>query len=66
VSFVKAEDASGSAGDDRPKTKSDEQLEEDRREVRRRDEEASFRDVSIPIGCPSFSSNVLFYDKSSV
>jgi RNA-binding protein 25 len=55
VSFVKAEDSAGSAaafGDDRSNTlKTDEQLEEERKEARRRDEEASFRDVNLCLWC---------------
>jgi RNA-binding protein 25 len=53
VGFVKAEDgaaALGSSGDDRSmpgkSTKTDEELEKDRKENRRREEEVSFRDVS--------------------
>jgi RNA-binding protein 25 len=55
VSFVKAEELAGSAapsGDDRSNTlKTDEQLEEERKETRRRDEEASFRDVNFTSCC---------------
>jgi len=54
VGFVKAEDsgaATGSLDDDRHlagKTiKTDEELEAERKEARRRDEEVSFRDVSV-------------------
>lgn len=53
VGFVKAEDAGGaigSLGDERhlagKGTKTDEELEADRKETRRKDEEISFRDVS--------------------
>lgn len=50
VGFVKAEespvpDERGSAG---KTSKTDEELEAERGEARRRDEEASFRDVSFP------------------
>jgi RNA-binding protein 25 len=53
VGFVKAEDAggaTGSLGDERhlagKGTKTDEELEAERKETRRKDEEVSFRDVS--------------------
>jgi RNA-binding protein 25 len=54
VGFVKAEDAgaaTGSLGDERSLAgkggKTDEELESDRKENRRKDEESSFRDVSV-------------------
>lgn len=61
VGFVKAgDDPSGDRkyNDDRSKagkavTKSDEELEQDRKEARRRDEESSFRDVCLSFGLTS-------------
>jgi hypothetical protein len=57
VGFVKAEDggaATGSLDANRQlagkSTKTDEELEADRKEARRRDEEVSFRDVSVMVG----------------
>lgn len=52
VGFVKAEDGmvgKGSLDEDRPTGKTDEELEAERKEARRRDEEVSFRDVSALI-----------------
>jgi RNA-binding protein 25 len=51
VGFVKAEDGTAAKSDERQMagkaTKTDEELEADRKEGRRRDEEISFRDVSV-------------------
>lgn len=50
VGFVRAEDSGSSDGGGRPAagkpTKTDEELEQERKEIRRRDEDVSFRDVS--------------------
>lgn len=54
VGFVRGQDGSASRDDDRQsagKPKSDEELEAERKEVRRRDEEVSFRDVSQLFRC---------------
>lgn len=53
VGFVKAEDTGATTGasDERSKgPKTDEEMERDRKDARRRDEEVSFKDVSISFG----------------
>lgn len=59
VGFVKAEESEGPFGDDRitpsGKVKTDEELEAERKEARKRDEENSYRDVSI-VSLPEKSS----------
>jgi RNA-binding protein 25 len=63
VGFVRAEDNAAVIGVDRTAeskaVRSDEQLEEDRKEVRRRDEEVSFKDVRPP----PFSMTFLYSDR---
>ncbi|KIN96504.1 hypothetical protein M404DRAFT_162883, partial [Pisolithus tinctorius Marx 270] len=49
VGFVKAEDAGAATGSLSTGLKTDEELEKERREARRRDEELSFKDVSPQI-----------------
>lgn len=54
VGFVKAEDGAAATGAVEPsnKARTDEELEADRKETRRREEEVSFRDVSVfPLWC---------------
>jgi RNA-binding protein 25 len=69
VGFVKAGETSpGSGPDDRPlsgkPTKTDEELEAERKEARRRDEEASFRDVSLLFAFHTNSSGIAFFQST--
>ena len=58
VGFVKAEDGSRTPGSDRQSSvrpgKTDEELEQERKEARKRDEENSYKDVSGPTYPPAY------------
>ncbi|KIO02881.1 hypothetical protein M404DRAFT_637412 [Pisolithus tinctorius Marx 270] len=64
VGFVKAEDAGAATGSLSTGLKTDEELEKERREARRRDEELSFKDVSPQIDSSCFDGRQLLFSES--